>query len=62
MIQTAFSVCFNDNGGYFVKRISDIVTGSSYNMGQLEGQETEGSLRRVCTCFAKIATKLSSRA
>jgi len=39
---------------YFVKRVSNVVTGSSYYMGQSDGQKTEASLRRVCACVVKF--------
>ena len=44
---------------YFVKRVSNVVTGSSYYMGHSDGQKTEASLRRVCACCGKIPAKLS---
>jgi len=45
--------------GYFVKRVSNTVTGSSYYIGQYDGQKTEASLRGVCTSCSKISAKLS---
>lgn len=42
-----------------MKRVDNIVSGSCYRTGQSDGQKTEASLRRVCTCCGKIPVKLS---
>jgi len=41
--------------GYFVKRVSNIVIGSSYYVGQSDGQKIEASLRKSVHVVVKFS-------